>query len=84
MIQRFGTMDTEKDFDYLEVKEEFKRIYIKTYRGSPLSITASLMKTTALSKAQQDSYKTFSTLFSIGLTLNTFEQAPVKLNALEM
>jgi len=44
-------MDTEKDFDYLEVKEEFKRIYIKTYRGSPLSITASLMKTTALSKA---------------------------------
>ena len=66
-------MDSERDLDFREVKEEFKRIYIKVYRGSPLSITASLMKTTALSKAQQDSYKMFATLFSIGLTLNTFE-----------
>jgi len=60
-----------------------QRVYIKEYRGSPLAVEVSLMKQGQFTEQEVDELSFFKTVSSLGLTLSTFEDAPITLNALE-
>ena len=59
------------------------KVYIKQYIGSPLKITVSLIKH-GVTLEDSDERSFFKTISSLGLTISTFESAPITLNALKI
>jgi len=60
------------------------RIYIKEYIGSPLKITISLIKHGITPNDESNELTLFKTISSLGLSISTFENAPIILNALKI
>ena len=70
---------------FKEGTKDIKRMYIKQYRGTPLDLRITLIKhLETQSTEDNDKFAFFKTIGSLGLTLTTFENAPVKINALEV
>jgi len=62
-------------------------MYIKKFQSSPLTMTISYYQTLANDEKEQDdeeSMKVLSIIKRFGLSLSTIENAPIKLNALEL
>jgi hypothetical protein len=90
--QKYGTLDPKLDLDLADETKSIRRIYVKSYVGSPFSMVVSVMKNGRdlgkLNKTINDDKKSlqsnlYSLLSSIGLTITSFEAAPIKLNAIE-
>jgi hypothetical protein len=60
------------------------RVYIKEYIGSPLKITISLIKHGVTLNDESNELTLFKTISSLGLSISTFENAPIILNALKI
>jgi len=73
----------EDDFNFKG--EAIRRMYIKRYRGTPLDLRITLIKhLETQSTEDNDKFAFFKTIGSLGLTMTSFENAPVKINALEV
>lgn len=60
-------------------------MYIKQYRGTPLDLHVTLIKhLETKSKEENDRLSFFKTIGSLGLAVTTFEDAPVRINAIEV
>lgn len=59
-------------------------MYIKEYIGSPLKITISLIKHGVSLDDGSNELTLFKTISSLGLSISTFENAPITLNALKI
>ena len=60
------------------------RVYIKEYIGSPLKVTISLIKHNVTLNDESNELTLFKTISSLGLSISTFENAPIILNALKI
>ena len=62
-----------------EFDSAIKRIYIKEYKASPFEFVVSVMNKATFEMEESDIFKTVS---SLGLVINSIDEAPIKLNAL--
>ena len=61
-----------------------RRVYIREYRGSPLAFRISLIKQGNFEEESLDDLAFYKSLSSLGLSVTTFDNAPLNINALEL
>lgn len=82
---RYFINDVDDSFAFQQEATEIRRLYIKEYIGTPIYLRVTLIKhLETQSQEENDKLSFFKTISSLGLTLTTFENAPLKINALEI
>ena len=61
-----------------------RRLYIREYRGSPLAFKISLIKQGNMDDQKDNDLALFKSVSALGLTITSFENAPMSINALEI
>ena len=82
------TPEDISDEDKIMIKKAgagaIRRLYIREYRGSPLAFKISLIKQGNMEEQKDNDLALFKSVSSLGLTITTFENAPLNINALEI
>ena len=82
--RRHVVVNDHEDELIQEGQNAIKRLYIKAYRGTPLDMRLTLIKHLETQTQENEEKSFFKTIGQLGLTLTTVENAPVKINALEV